>query len=206
MCGESRKHCVGRSKSLGIVRNSGAVNVPNSAATASVTAGTTAGGDALVNIAEKTAGFSVVARSTSGGGKLYLVPSGTPANITAIGAAKIAEAIVTQGNVDRTIAVSTANAGVTNGTSYVVYAVTENGIISAPTGTAFTADLVAPVISVISNGGTYANGTAATFSEGTALLNGGNYNSGTAIGQGAHTLSLTDAAGNTTTITFTINP
>ena len=126
--------------------------------TATITAGTTAGGDAFVNIAEKALGFNVVAQSSEATGILYVVPSGTANNIDAITGAAIGSAASAGANTDTSIAISAGNAGVTNGTVYKVYAVDGVGNISAISGVAFTADLTAPTATIIT--GTTAGGDA----------------------------------------------
>src|SRR5690606_33779810 len=51
----------------------------------------------------------------------------------------------------------------------------------------------------------YAGEVSASFNEGTALLNGEPYRPGTPVTvQGAYTLTVTDAGGNETTVTFTV--
>ncbi|HBV99392.1 MAG TPA: hypothetical protein DEF36_20425, partial [Desulfotomaculum sp.] len=132
--------------------------------TAAITAGTTAGGDALVNAAEKAEGFNVVAQSSEATGKLYVVPDGTAADISDIATAKIGEANVTAANTDTTITVAANHIGISDGTSYGVYAVDAAGNTSTISGVAFTADLAAPTGGSISiNGGdTYTTSTTVT--------------------------------------------
>ncbi len=128
------------------------------APTATITVGTTAGGDAIVNIAEKAAGFNVVAQSSEATGTLYVVPSGTSGNIGGITGATIGSAASAGASTDTTLAIPAGNAGVTNGTAYKVYAVDAAGNISTISGVAFTADLAAPTASVTT--GTTAGGDA----------------------------------------------
>lgn len=116
----------------------------STAPTVTITAGATAGGDALVNVAEKASGFNVVAQSSEATGTLYVVPSGTANNIPAITAAAIGSAASAGANTDTTIAISANNVGVINGISYEVYAVDAAGNISEISGVAFTAELAAP--------------------------------------------------------------
>jgi hypothetical protein len=81
---------------------------------------------------------------------------------------------------------------------------------TAATQLSRTFDNVAPVISGVVNNGTYTSAQSPTFNEGTATLtkNGGTaaaYLSGTAINAtGSYVLTATDAAGNSTTASFTI--
>jgi hypothetical protein len=81
---------------------------------------------------------------------------------------------------------------------------------TAATSLTRTFDNVAPVISSVTDGGTYSSAQSPTFNEGTATLtkNGGTavaYLSGTAINTtGSYVLTITDAAGNSTTASFTI--
>ncbi len=67
----------------------------------------------------------------------------------------------------------------------------------------FTIDLTPPTVSGASNGGRYTVPPTITLSDGTATLNGAAFTSGTSItGEGNYTLVATDAANNSTTITF----
>ncbi len=129
--------------------------------TATIVAGTTAGGDALVSAAEKAAGFNVVAISSEATGTLYVVPSGTGNTIGAITGAAIGSAASAGAATNTTIAILPNNIGVTNGTEYKVYAVDVAGNISAISGVAFTAALAAEEFSIgegINNKDIYANG------------------------------------------------
>ena len=118
------------------------------APTVSVTAGMTAGGDALVNSAEKAAGFSVVAQSSEASGTLYVVPAGTANNSVAITGAALGSAAPAGANTNTTIAVAAGHAGVVDGTSYAVYAVDAAGNISDISAAAFTADLTVPTVTL----------------------------------------------------------
>ncbi|XEC95624.1 S-layer homology domain-containing protein [Paenibacillus tarimensis] len=72
----------------------------------------------------------------------------------------------------------------------------------------FTIDKTAPMINGVANGAVYGSDRTATFTDETgvtAALNGAPYTEGGTIGEGAHTLTATDAAGNETTVTFTID-
>jgi hypothetical protein len=69
----------------------------------------------------------------------------------------------------------------------------------------FTIDKIAPVVSGVSNG-KYTNPVTISFKEGKATLDGKAFTSGTEVSvEGEHTLVVTDAAGNKTTIVFTID-
>lgn len=67
----------------------------------------------------------------------------------------------------------------------------------------FTIDLTPPTVSGVSNGGRYTVPPTITLSDGSATLNGAAFVSGTSItGEGNYTLVATDAANNSTTLTF----
>src|SRR5690606_32650492 len=69
----------------------------------------------------------------------------------------------------------------------------------------FTIDKTVPVVTGVEDSGLYAGEVSASFDEGTALLNGEPYRPGTPVTvQGAYTLTVTDAGGNETTVTFTV--
>src|SRR5690606_31241183 len=69
----------------------------------------------------------------------------------------------------------------------------------------FIIDKTAPFVTGIEDGGLYAGSATASFDGGTATLNGAPYTSGTPITvPGAHTLTVTDAAGNVSTLDFTV--
>ncbi|ADY52959.1 Fibronectin type III domain protein [Pseudopedobacter saltans DSM 12145] len=73
-------------------------------------------------------------------------------------------------------------------------------------GQSYTVDKTAPIIAGVSNGSSYNVNKTITFNEGTATLNGFAFTSGTTvIAEGSHTLIVTDAAGNSATIAFTID-
>ncbi|MFJ7922223.1 S-layer homology domain-containing protein [Lysinibacillus fusiformis] len=66
-------------------------------------------------------------------------------------------------------------------------------------------DTTAPIVSGVVNGASYNMERTITFNEGTATLNGHQFVSGTSVDtEGSYTLIVTDAAGNSTTMTFTI--
>ncbi|KIL35590.1 hypothetical protein SD71_12630 [Cohnella kolymensis] len=70
----------------------------------------------------------------------------------------------------------------------------------------FTIDKTAPVVTGVTNGESYNTDKTVTFNEGTATLNGSPFTSGTAISsEDDYTLIVTDTAGNTTTVHFTID-
>ncbi|WP_165867422.1 S-layer homology domain-containing protein [Paenibacillus pinisoli] len=70
----------------------------------------------------------------------------------------------------------------------------------------FMIDMTAPIVAGIANGGIYNTSRMITFNEGTATLNGAAFLSGTQVSQDdVYTLVVTDAAGNVTTVNFTID-
>ncbi len=70
----------------------------------------------------------------------------------------------------------------------------------------FTIDKTPPVVTGVSNNGLYNKDVIITFNEGTAKLDGNDFTSGkTVTSEGSHTLVVTDAAGNATTVNFTID-
>ncbi|MFX3631934.1 MAG: S-layer homology domain-containing protein [Candidatus Pristimantibacillus sp.] len=71
---------------------------------------------------------------------------------------------------------------------------------------AFTIDKTNPVITGVTDGDSYNNDPTITFDEGTGMLDGSPFTSGTSVSAaGPHTLVVTDAAGNSTSVTFTID-
>ncbi|MGR7945938.1 S-layer homology domain-containing protein [Paenibacillus sp. M.A.Huq-81] len=69
----------------------------------------------------------------------------------------------------------------------------------------FAIDRTAPVVSGVTNNGSYMNDRTITFNEGTATLDGTPFTSGSTVrSEGTHTLVVTDAAGNATTVQFSI--
>ncbi|RST59554.1 hypothetical protein D5F11_012070, partial [Siminovitchia terrae] len=67
-------------------------------------------------------------------------------------------------------------------------------------------DTQPPVVTGVENGGVYNHDLTIKFNEGEARLNGYHFSSGgTVTAEGAHTLTVTDAAGNVTTVRFTID-
>ncbi|MFJ7407874.1 MULTISPECIES: S-layer homology domain-containing protein [unclassified Lysinibacillus] len=69
-----------------------------------------------------------------------------------------------------------------------------------------TLDTIAPVVNGITNGASYNAKQTITFNEGTAKLNGTIFTSGSSVdAEGSYVLVVTDIAGNTTTITFSID-
>jgi len=70
----------------------------------------------------------------------------------------------------------------------------------------FTIDKTPPVVTGVRNNGLYNKGVIISFNEGTAKLDGNDFTSGTTVtSEGSHTLVVTDAAGNATTVIFTID-
>ncbi|MBT2734695.1 L,D-transpeptidase family protein [Bacillus sp. ISL-7] len=69
----------------------------------------------------------------------------------------------------------------------------------------FTIDKTAPVVSGVSNDEIYNQDVTISFKEGTATLDGATVKTGTVVSaEGTHTLVVTDAAGNKTTVVFII--
>ncbi|QJC52509.1 DNRLRE domain-containing protein [Paenibacillus albicereus] len=67
-------------------------------------------------------------------------------------------------------------------------------------------DTTPPVVAGVTEGGLYNAAPTVTFGEGTATLDGAPFASGSAAaGEGSHTLVVTDAAGNTATVTFFVD-
>ncbi|MFJ7951291.1 S-layer homology domain-containing protein [Lysinibacillus sp. NPDC096418] len=67
-------------------------------------------------------------------------------------------------------------------------------------------DTTPPVVTGVTNNGTYNTSVTITFNEGTATLNGAAFTNGTIVSaDGNYTLVVTDAVGNTTTVTFLID-
>ncbi|MFJ5717762.1 DUF4350 domain-containing protein [Neobacillus sp. NPDC093127] len=70
----------------------------------------------------------------------------------------------------------------------------------------FTIDKTAPKVTGVENNGLYNKDVTVSFDKGTATLDGVAFTSGTVVSaDGTHTLVVTDAAGNTTTVTFTMD-
>ncbi|WP_066248534.1 Ig-like domain-containing protein [Neobacillus drentensis] len=70
----------------------------------------------------------------------------------------------------------------------------------------FTIDKTAPVVTGVEDNGLYNREVTVSFNEGTATINGKEMTSGTVVWEeGTYTLVITDAAGNKTTIEFTID-
>jgi hypothetical protein len=69
-----------------------------------------------------------------------------------------------------------------------------------------TTDITPPVVTGVTEGGSYTNSVSISFNEGTATLDDVVFTSGSNVSsQGKHTIIVTDGAGNKTTINFTIN-
>ncbi|WP_026575874.1 Ig-like domain-containing protein [Bacillus sp. UNC438CL73TsuS30] len=74
------------------------------------------------------------------------------------------------------------------------------------TSVSFTIDKTAPVVYGVSNGGSYNHDVKIGFTEGTATLNGTKITNGKVVkAEGSYTVVVTDAAGNKTTVKFTID-
>ncbi|EFM10886.1 S-layer domain protein [Paenibacillus curdlanolyticus YK9] len=80
------------------------------------------------------------------------------------------------------------------------------GNVSAAFSDTITLDTAAPVVTGVTNSGLYNTDKTITFPDGTGVLDSSAFNSGdTVTAEGAHTLTVTDDAGNATVITFTID-
>ncbi|WP_082389551.1 InlB B-repeat-containing protein [Lysinibacillus sp. ZYM-1] len=87
--------------------------------------------------------------------------------------------------------------------SYVLVVTDGAGNVTTVT---FTIDKTVPVVSGVEEGKSYNSSRTITFNEGTATLNGSPFVSGTSVNaDGTYVLVVTDAAGNSITITFSIN-
>ncbi|MCG7344418.1 Ig-like domain-containing protein [Sporosarcina sp. ACRSL] len=82
----------------------------------------------------------------------------------------------------------------------------EAGNVTVVTITITNIDKTPPVVSNVVNGFAYNTNVTPTFNEGTALLNGEAFTSGTTVSvEGSYTLVVTDAVGNVSTVSFTID-
>ncbi|OMD49739.1 S-layer homology domain-containing protein [Paenibacillus odorifer] len=117
-------------------------------------------------------------------------------------------------NTDRTITFNMGTATL-NGDSFVSGSeVRDEGnytlIVTDGTGNVtniqFTIDKTAPAVSGVTEGSSYNTNQSAAFNEGTASMNGDPFVSGATVSaEGDYTLVVTDAAGNVTTVNFTID-
>jgi len=117
-------------------------------------------------------------------------------------------------NSNRTITFNEGSATL-NGDSYISGSdVTDEGnytlIVTDEAGNVtnikFTIDKTAPAVSGVTEGSSYNTDQSVTFNEGTATMNGAPFASGTTVSaEGQYTLVVTDAAGNVTTVSFTID-
>ncbi|OUS70620.1 hypothetical protein B1748_28145 [Paenibacillus sp. MY03] len=91
---------------------------------------------------------------------------------------------------------------------YKIYVVDKSGNISAASEMTVTVDNVPPVVNGIEDDGIYKEYPTVSFEEGAAVatLNGEPFESGTKIeANGEYTIIVTDAAGNSTVITFVVD-
>jgi len=89
---------------------------------------------------------------------------------------------------------------------YKIYVVDKSGNISEPSEATVTVDNIPPVVNGIENNGTYKEYPTVSFEDGTATLNGLPFQSGARIeANGEYTIVVTDAAGNSTVITFVVD-
>ncbi|OLS41324.1 Ig-like domain-containing protein [Bacillus sp. MRMR6] len=100
---------------------------------------------------------------------------------------------------------ATAHTFETNG-EYEFVATDEAGNVTKVKVTISNIDKTPPTVSNVINGFAYNKNVAPTFNEGMATLNGEAFTSGTTVSEeGSYTLVVTDAVGNETTATFTID-
>ncbi len=101
---------------------------------------------------------------------------------------------------------STNHTFIENG-SFEFIATDEAGNVTTQTVTITNIDKVSPAITGVLEGKTYIGMLSPTFDEGVGLLNDSPFASGSSVSSyGQHTLIVTDEAGNTTTVHFTIVP
>ncbi|MFC5649789.1 S-layer homology domain-containing protein [Paenibacillus solisilvae] len=96
-----------------------------------------------------------------------------------------------------------------DGAKTVYYQLRDPSLAASPVySDTITLDTAAPLVSGVAEGGLYTVNKTVTFNEGTATLDGNAFTSGTSVSAEApdpHTLVVTDAAGNSTTVHFTID-
>jgi hypothetical protein len=117
-------------------------------------------------------------------------------------------------NTDRTITFNEGTATL-NGTALVsgTTITTEDDYTLIVTDTAgnsisidFTIDKTNPLVTGVTEGGLYSSNKTITFNEGTAMLDGNPFTSGSTVNtDGPHSIVVTDAASNSTTVNFTID-
>jgi alpha-tubulin suppressor-like RCC1 family protein len=173
-------------------------------------------GSALLNGAEFTTGTKVTAE-----GSYVLTVTDLAGNQTTISFVidKTPPIITVESysalptNQDVTVTAST-NEGTLNETShtftengsFTFIATDEAGNVSEKTVTISHIDKIAPVISGVVDGSYYNLSVKPTFNEGVAMLNGNPFVSSTLIEtEGSYVLSVTDDAGNTTSVSFVID-
>lgn len=89
---------------------------------------------------------------------------------------------------------------------YRIYVVDKSGNISEASEKTVTVDNIPPAVQGIEDDAVYKEYPTVSFEEGTATLNGEPFESGTAIeANGEYTVVVTDAAGNSTVITFVVD-
>src|SRR5690606_12982915 len=99
--------------------------------------------------------------------------------------------------------------GFTSGTEITVedeYTLVITDAAGNETAVTFTVDRTAPVVTGVEDGEYYNENVTPAFNEGTATLNGEEFISGTEVtDEGEYALVVTDAAGNQTTVNFTVD-
>ncbi|WP_449600436.1 S-layer homology domain-containing protein [Paenibacillus sp. Marseille-Q9583] len=173
-------------------------------------------GTATLNGSPFTSGATVSAE-----GSYKLIVTDAAGNVTTVNFSinKTAPTVTgvadgTSYNVDRTITFNMGTATL-NGDSFVSGSeVRDEGdytlIVTDGTGKVttiqFTIDKTAPAVSGVTEGSSYNTNQSAAFNEGTASMNGDPFVSGATVSaEGDYTLVVTDAAGNVTTVNFTID-
>ncbi|WP_339318037.1 S-layer homology domain-containing protein [Paenibacillus sp. FSL R10-2734] len=173
-------------------------------------------GTATLNGSSFTSGATVSAE-----GSYKLVVTDAAGNVTTVnftmnktGPSVIGVVYGASYNTDRMITFNMGNATL-NGDSFVSGSeVRDEGdytlIVTDGTGNVttiqFTIDKTAPAVSGVTEGSSYNTNQSATFNEGTATMNGDPFASGATVSaEGDYKLVVTDAAGNVTTVNFTID-
>lgn len=165
--------------------------------------------------------FSSNSSVTSAGNYVLVVIDGagnsTTINFTVTSNPPLVSGVVNGGhyNTDRAVSFNNGSATLDNGGGSVAF--TSGDTVSAEgtytltvtngagtTTVSFIIDKTAPVISGVTEGGSYDGGVTVSFNEGTAELDGNPFAAGTITVSGAHVLVVTDDAGNSTTVNFTI--
>jgi len=118
-------------------------------------------------------------------------------------------------NTDKTITIEAGATATLNGASFTSskevskegdFTLIATDAVGNTTTLAFTIDKTAPVVSGVTHNSLYPANPTITFNEGSATLNGSAFTSGSTVSTDAsYVLIVTDAAGNSTTINFTLD-